>query len=334
LEPIRHPAKRIAIFNHKGGVGKTTLTLNIADALASLGKTVLLVDSDPQCNLTSYLVEESVVDDLLDNSDSDVGRTVWSALKPVAEATGELQYVGPLESRTNLYLVPGDIQLSAFEQELAIMWNECFQRKQKGFRGTTALSRLVNRAAEEIEADFIFYDAGPNIGPLNRVILLDCDFFIVPAACDLFSIRALKTLGHSLVNWVSEWETIVDLAPESAYLLPGKPKFLGYIPQRFKVYGGHVATDYSKYLPRIERGIASDIVAVLRRADPELVLPFSTSYQLGQVKDFASLATASQMQGVPIRDVRTGTPEQREAAKEEFADIAEKIVDLTSRVAV
>lgn len=334
MEPIRHPARRIAVFNHKGGVGKTTLTLNVADALASAGKTVLLVDSDPQCNLTSYLIEESVVDDLLDNSDSDAGRTVWSALKPVAEATGEIRYVEPLESLTNLFLIPGDIQLSAFEQELTIMWSECFQRKQKGFRGTTALSRLVNKAAEEIEADFIFYDAGPNIGPLNRVILLDCDFFIVPAACDLFSIRALKTLGHSLVSWVTEWETIVDLAPESAYLLPGKPKFLGYIPQRFKVYGGQVATDYSKYLPRIERGIASDIISVLRRADPELVLPFSSSYQLGQVKDFASLATASQMQGVPIKDVKTGTPDQREVAKKEFADIAEKIVDLTSRVTV
>ena len=84
----RNRAKRLAIFNHKGGVGKTTLTVNIAWAIASLGKKVLLVDSDPQCNLTSYLVEESVVDDLLDNSDGNGGRTIWSSLKPIVEATG------------------------------------------------------------------------------------------------------------------------------------------------------------------------------------------------------------------------------------------------------
>lgn len=52
--PGRKAVKKIALFNHKGGVGKTTLTVNITDALAESGKTVLLVDADPQCNLTSF----------------------------------------------------------------------------------------------------------------------------------------------------------------------------------------------------------------------------------------------------------------------------------------
>jgi len=49
-------APRLSVFNHKGGVGKTTLTVNLACAIAEAGHRVLLVDSDPQCNLTSYLV--------------------------------------------------------------------------------------------------------------------------------------------------------------------------------------------------------------------------------------------------------------------------------------
>jgi cellulose biosynthesis protein BcsQ len=56
--PIPRPV-RVAIFNHKGGVGKTTLTVNVAAALVSFGSRVLLVDSDPQCNLTAYLVEKT-----------------------------------------------------------------------------------------------------------------------------------------------------------------------------------------------------------------------------------------------------------------------------------
>ena len=76
--------------------------------------------------------------------------------------------IKPLEWSTNSFLLPGDIRLSEFEEELAPMWNECFRRKPKGSRGTTALSRLVNQIAAQNKIDFVFYDAGPNIGPLNE----------------------------------------------------------------------------------------------------------------------------------------------------------------------
>ena len=208
---LRREAKRISIFNHKGGVGKTTLTLNLAATLAMSGRRVLLVDADPQCNLTSYLVSDEVVDDLLDQSDGDSGQTVWTALKPVHEALGGYHVTQPIESGIeNLYLIPGDIRLSEFETDLAEFWGQCLQRKMRGFRGTTALSEMVNAVAGDLGADYVFFDSGPNIGPLNRAILLDCDFFIVPVACDLFSLRALKTLGRTLVDWIGAWTTICD----------------------------------------------------------------------------------------------------------------------------
>ena len=173
--PARHRAKRVAVFNHKGGVGKTTLTANLAAALAEKGKRVLLLDTDPQCNLTSYLLQEDVVDDLLDKSDSDDGETIWSAVKPVVEGTNVLRIVKPAKSATpNCTLVPGDLRLSELELELNTFWNDCVQEKLKGFNGTAVLSTLANRLATTLDADFVFYDTGPNIGPLNRAILLDC----------------------------------------------------------------------------------------------------------------------------------------------------------------
>lgn len=323
----RTGAKRIAIFNHKGGVGKTTLTLNIAAALASLGRRVLLVDSDPQCNLTSYVLEGSVVDDLLDNSDKPNGQTIWSALKPIVEASGDVQSIEPYELSTkNLFLLPGDIRLSEFEAELNSLWTDCIQRKVKGFRGTSALSLLVRHVAAKFAIDFVFFDSGPNIGALNRAVLLDCDYLIVPAACDVFSVRALKTLGNTLATWIRDWQTILALAPDQVYRLPGRPVLLGYIPQRFRVYRGVPASAQARYFSQIERHVKSDIVSVLRAVDSSLADASPTRLLLGVVKDFGVLVSHSQEQGVPITDVNAGTPDQRDEAARAFLALARKLI--------
>jgi cellulose biosynthesis protein BcsQ len=314
---------RITIFNHKGGVGKTTLTVNLAAALGELGKSVLLVDSDPQCNITSYLVEESVVDSMLDLSDGDQGQTIWSALKPVAEGVGKFKVVTPLERLPNVALVPGDIRLSEFEQELNGFWSDCYARKARGFRGTTALSSLVDHLVDQYHFDFVFYDAGPNIGPLNRIVLLDCDAFVVPAACDLFSIRAFKTLGRSLFNWISEWQTIADLAPDNLKMLNGRPALAGLITQKFRVYGGSPASDFAQYIPRIQRHLTTDLVSELKRLGTDLVVDAST---LAQVKDFGAISAASQRIGQPMWKANTGTQQQRDEAQTVFLDAAKSLI--------
>lgn len=317
---------RISVFNHKGGVGKTTLTVNLAAALARSGQKVLLVDSDPQCNLTSYLVAPEVVDDLLDTSDDPDGRTVWTAVKPLHEALGGFTKIPTIEPGIeNLYLLPGDIRLSEFESDLSEFWSLCLQRKMRGFRGTTAISELVTDLVQELSVDYVFYDSGPNIGPLNRSILLDCDYFIVPVACDLFSLRALKTLGRTLVDWMSQWSNISALAPEDAFLLPGRPKFLGYIPEGFRVYGGVMTQSHSAYLSRIEKEIHSQIVSLLRELDPKLAAGRLRDFRLGEVKHFGSLVPAAQTEGLPINAVSAGTPEQREQARQVFDSIAQRI---------
>jgi cellulose biosynthesis protein BcsQ len=322
----RHKAKRIAIYNHKGGVGKTTLTVNIAFALSELGRRVLLVDSDPQCNLTSYLIDAHAVDEMLDASETAAGKTLWSAVKPVAEGMGEARLISPIE-RNGLLLLPGDILLSKFEQDLYQFWSEAFLRRVRGYRGTAALSALVNEIADDENVDFIFYDSGPNIGPLNRCILLDCDYFIVPAACDSFSIRAFKTLGQTLAEWIKDWSTAVSLAPDNVYLLPGKPKMLGYIPQRFRVYGGTVSSNYAHFLPRIDRRISADVGAVLRSVNKNLA-PLEFQSRLGLVKDLGRLASAGQEKGWPAWAV--GNADENFETRASFYSIAKKIIERAS----
>lgn len=327
---MRFPAPRVSVFNHKGGVGKTTLTVNLAYALAEKGRQVLLIDSDPQCNLTSYLIEDAVVNDLLDRSDGANGQTIWSALKPVVEATGQTHRIEPISVANGISILPGDVRLVEFEAALGLLWAECFQRKVRGFRGTSALSAVVNAAAHHVGADIILYDTGPNIGPLNRVILLDCDYFIVPAACELFSVRAIKTLGHTMATWISEWITISDLAPSNLEILPGLPKPIGYVPQRFRLYNASLASPFSTWLPLIEKTLQADLLSVLNRVDASLTERAFSPLQLGAVPDFGGRAAAAQREGVPLWRAKYGTDVQRTAAKECFSKLAESVIKRTA----
>jgi len=322
----RWSAPRLAIYNHKGGVGKTTLTINLAHAIAERGHKVLLIDSDPQCNLTSYLIEDGVVDDLLDKSDGPDGATIWSALKPIVEGLGQPKTIHPVEISGKIALIPGDVRLAEYEMELGSLWGECFQRKVRGFRGTASLSLMVNDVASRFGADVVLYDTGPNIGPLNRIILLDCDYFVVPAALELFSVRAIKTLGHTLSNWISNWALISDLAPSNVYALPGSPKPIGYISQRFRLYRAEPARAQASWIPLIERTMKEDLLAVLKRLDKSLAESAVPPLQLGAVPDFSSRAAAGQREGVPLWKIDHGTDAQRNEAHECFLRLADAVI--------
>ena len=317
---------RVTIYNHKGGVGKTTLTVNIATALAEQGKSVLLVDTDPQCNLTSYLLADDVVDDLLDHSESADGATIWTALKPIFDHVGVGKLIEPTTVR-HLTLVPGDIKLSEFEEFLGEAWTDSFKRRLGGLQALSSIRTLVDNLSTERQFDYVFFDTGPNIGPLNRVLLLDSDYFIVPVACDLFSVRALGTLGTTLSRWITDCETIRSIAPDQAPMLPGRPAFLGYIPQRFKVYGQVMASQPRRYFRQIRRRIFSDISSVLRQIDQTLAPPSKIDPQIGAVRDFASLVQAAQREGVAIWECSGYTrPHEQDNAQEAFAAIADHIV--------
>ena len=320
---------RITIYNHKGGVGKTTLAVNIAFALSSLGKSVLLVDSDPQCNLTSYLLADDVVDYLLDHSNDRDGKTIWSAVKPVIDSTGSVRLVD-LTKIGEVALLPGDIRLSEFEEFLGDAWADGFKRRMGALRATSSISYLISNLDSQRDFDFVFYDTGPNIGPLNRVLLLDSDFFIVPVACDLFSTRALSTLGQTIKKWIIDAETIDAIAPDGAMALKGRPEFLGYIPQRFRVYGQGMTREAKSYHKEIRNRVYKDISSVLRNIDRQLAPAHPANPLVGQVQDLASVVQIAQRQGVPIWDCKAPNTKLKQSARKSFFDIAEHIIHATA----
>ncbi|MFI8682334.1 ParA family protein [Brevundimonas diminuta] len=323
---------RIALFNHKGGVGKTTLTVNIADALADLGKKVLIVDADPQCNVTSFYLTENQLEGLLGESDDDGAQaTIWSALKPVVEGRGDVAPIELWSVPNGINLLPGDVLLSDYEEELPTAWNECFARRQRGYSVTTALSRLVERSAASVEADVVMYDVGPNVGALNRVVLLDCDLFITPVAADLFSLRALSTVGRSVAKWIQDWQTIRSLASDAdrATIFAGKPVYGGYITSAFKVNSGKSAANpHADWERKIAPRVRDRVVNVLGAVDWDLAPTFSSN-KVGGVKHFHSLAPQAQTNGVGIGKLRglvnPGHYATVDDAKITFAGLAKEI---------
>ena len=70
-------------------------------------------------------------------------------------------------------------------------------------------------------------------------MIIGADYLVVPMASDLFSIRALPSVGKSLDTWVSQWETAKSVAPPLRFEIPeGRPKFMGYVSQQFNIYRG------------------------------------------------------------------------------------------------
>ena len=171
----------------------------------------------------------------------------------------------------------------------------------RGYDITTALSQVVKGVATKINADVCLSDVGPNVGALNRAVLLDCDFFITPVAADLFSLRALSTVGRSIAKWITDWEGIRKMVSPSdrARLFRGKPVYLGYITSAFKVNAGRNAADphaewEAKIAPRVRDRITKDLAAIDQKLVPQ------GGNKVGGIKNFHSLAPAAQKFGVAL----------------------------------
>lgn len=294
---------------------------------------MLLVDADPQCNLTSFYIEEDQLEKLLGDSDNeDSADTLWSAVKPVVVGRGGIKEIPHWTvPKSKIHLLPGDVLLSDYEEVLPVAWTDSFARRERGYDVTTALSKVVAQVAEAVKADIVMYDVGPNVGALNRAILIDCDYFITPVAADLFSLRALSTVGRSIAKWTSDWATIRNMASaqDRKSLPQGLPHYLGYITSAYKIGRGAQATDaHTGWEKDIGPRVRYRVVDFLHKANPALATPGTT--KLGGIRHYHSLAPDAQRNGVAIGKLRglvnSGQNDHIEEARQEFATLAREIL--------
>jgi len=291
-------AQTLSIFNNKGGVGKTTYMYHIAHLLARKEHKILMVDCDSQCNLTSYTMNN----DDIESSWSDGGNSIFKAIEPIYEGIGDFAHVQPFEVENNLHLVPGDLNLSLFEDRLGDTWNSAKGGSRPDIRIQTAIYRYINWCEEELDIDLVLVDLGPNLGALNRSVLSGSDFFIIPLAADLFSLRGTDNLGSKLITWAEEWSQI-----RGAYLggeleiQDGTPKFLGYVIQQHNIRNNAqgMTKGWQIFGNQIEETIQQNIVA---RLAPINQVEVSDEFNLGQIPNFHSLIPYSLNARKPVFD--------------------------------
>ena len=192
----------ISLFNNKGGVGKTTFLYHLAHRLSDAGHRVLMVDCDSQCNLSAYALDDRAIE----RAWAEGGNSIYRAIEPVDRTIGDIRNRAPTQLNEQLFLIPGDLLLSNFEDRLGDTWNGAKGGNEAALRAQSAIFRAIQNAAEKAEAEIVFIDLGPNLGALNRAALGGSDYVIVPIAPDLFSIRGTENLGSKLETWRREWD--------------------------------------------------------------------------------------------------------------------------------
>ena len=194
--------KRIALFNHKGGVSKTTTTFNLGWMLAEKGKNVILVDADPQCNLTGIVLGYKGPT-ALENFYRKGKRNLKAGLAPAFESRPEpLEAVDcvQIDARDGLFLLPGHIGLSEYEVTLGIA-QELSGSIQTLQNLPGSITHLLELTAEKHQADYVLIDLNPSLSSFNQNLLLTSHCFIVPTNPDYFSAMAVQSLAKVLPDW-------------------------------------------------------------------------------------------------------------------------------------
>jgi len=243
--------RTIAFFNNKGGVGKTTLVYHISWMMEELGHKVLAADLDPQANLSSMFLDDERLEELWPEEKKH--QSVLPCISPILEGIGDIAPAHTERIRDNLYLIPGDLGLSRFEDKLSDSWPRCLDNDPAAFRAVTAFYRIVYHAAKNVDAEIVLIDVGPNLGAINRSALIAADYVISPLAPDLYSLQGLKNLGPTLKSWRRGWEQRLQQKPDGLNIpLPlGRMMPAGYIVMQHIERKSRPVKAYRKWVERI-----------------------------------------------------------------------------------
>lgn len=332
--------KKLVFCNNKGGVGKTTLAFNVGVELSRMGLKVALVDLDPQCNLTLQTLSHTFYEE---NLFSGGAKTIFDVLRAKIAGSGDIDTtIKPVHVRDNLFILPGDIQLSVFEDLLLSGYNAAAAGTLRGYSDTSAIDRYLNEIGASEKIDVFIIDTSPSLGVLNRVIFLGAEYFVVPMTPDSFSVQGIKNLGTVFEGWKKQWKNTaqaVVVAGETPanHVLRGDALFIGYIINAFNVYDKRVVRRQSDWLEKIPTEVKNYLS---ERHGRNGLVEQSWKTPIGSMQDYGQLTAISMTNHLGIQEFEIGkvselnlqgSKELQEKAVEEISTLSKNIINVLTK---
>jgi len=252
-------AKIITFFNHKGGVGKTTLVHNLGFVLADKGCKVLLIDADSQMNLTAAMYGLSTSIEYSTDEGSKWETNVQKYISFSEYLNTELKsqpcakqiFRAPSKHSSSGFvdLISGSIHLANLDADLyGIIKNKNEFTNDIPYRFEQAIRK------KKTSYDFILIDTSPSASSIvNAMIMMSTDYFITPVSPTFFSLQAIDNLSAIFNNWIKllgEYQTT-----QSFKGLSFKPKFLGLVVQMAKRFNGGSVKETTQFSRSAEKWI-------------------------------------------------------------------------------
>jgi len=339
--------KMITMFNHKGGVSKTTTTYNLGWKLASAGHKTLIVDADPQCNLTAMVLN---VEDIAEFYEKNPKCDIFSCISPVLNGNlSSLESGSPYQTiNKNLFLFCGNLDLSDAETQMSVaITTSTAIPAIKNLPGS--IGELIRKTAIENEFEYVILDLSPSIGALNQCLFMASDYFIIPTSPDFFCAQAIKSLSNIIPKWNEDINKFRD--DSITYRFPNQPpKFIGFISQRFRPRGGLPAKSFQRWIDVIRDLVNTSLIPSLNKINMSIPIDVFKTYIKGDepfnlvnIADFNSLIAQSQKYCIPIYALSDDQIEQsgvildtmkksRDSFDNTFTDFAQQLHNLVQNV--
>lgn len=331
----RPMAKVIALFNNKGGVGKTTTIWNLATSLAAKEKKVLVIDFDPQCNLSIAILGDKEFSHYLESSQElPYGKTIRAFALPYIQQSfpGKPYIARPKNNHNdNLDITPGDFWLNNFSDILNVGTDVIGGAGLYRFLMPSSLIDAVEREFNK-QYDFVLIDLPPSFNTLVRAALYSSDYFLVPCTPDLFSAYCVGLIGQVLPQFIEDWEqgksrylqsnSFDKVIPEK-----GQPKFGGWIfngfdtrRKRGETVASKTGADQAQFL-KIRDSICNNLISRLHQIKAYSAVPnFISQDPIANIEDMNVMAPDSIVQNIPIKYLSQAKPTSDSLVRGSWSD--------------